>query len=97
MSYNFFVYIMTNKSNHVLYCGVTNNLYRRALEHRSGRGGKFTAKYHVTKLVYFQIFNSVYEALDNEKRLKGGSRQKKIELIEEFNPEWKDLFEELIG
>ena len=95
MEPNYFVYIMTNKSNRVLYCGVTNNLYRRVKEHRLGIGSKFTAKYHVKKTVYYQIFESIYDALDNEKRLKGGSRQRKIDLIEEFNPDWKDLFIEL--
>jgi putative endonuclease len=94
MTHEYYVYIMTNWSNRVLYTGVTNDLYRRVLEHRSGKGGKFTGKYNLTKLVFFQAFESVYDALDNEKRIKAGSRRRKTDLINEMNPEWEDLFEE---
>ena len=85
---------MTNRYNRVLYTGVTNNLERRVLEHRSGKGGKFTSKYNVKKLVYFECGNNVNEAIAREKQIKAGSRQKKIDLIEEMNPEWNDLYDE---
>jgi len=89
------VYIMTNKSNSVLYTGVTNNLYRRVAEHKAGKGGAFTSKYRITKLVYFECGDDIDAAIDREKQIKGGSRQKKIDLVNDMNPEWKDLFDEL--
>ena len=73
----YFVYIMTNKYNTVLYTGVTNNLSRRALEHKAGLIEGFTRKYNVKKLVYFEIFDNVYDAILREKQIKGGSRRKK--------------------
>ena len=91
------VYIMTNRYNTVLYIGVTNNLQRRVLEHRSGKGGAFTSKYHITKLVYFEMTDDVTAAIAREKQLKSGSRNKKVDLINSINPEWKDLFEEYFG
>ena len=91
------VYIMTNANNTVLYTGVTNNLYRRALEHKDGKGGAFTKKYSVKKLVYFERGGDVNAAILREKQIKAGSRQKKIDLINSINPEWKDLLEELFG
>ena len=93
---NFYcVYIMTNKRNTALYTGVTNNLRRRVMEHKTGKGGKFTSKYKITKLVYYECGGDINAAIDREKQIKGGSRQKKIDLINEMNPGWKDLFEEL--
>lgn len=86
-------YIMTNAHNTVLYTGVTNELQRRVLEHKEGKGG-FTKKYNVTKLVYFETGDDVNAAIAREKQIKAGSRQKKIDLINSINPEWKDLFEE---
>ena len=91
----YFVYILTNKKNKVLYTGVTNNLYRRVCQHKEGKGSKFTLKYHVTKLVYYEIFENVMDALNREKQLKGGSRKRKIDLVNEVNPDWHDLFDEL--
>jgi putative endonuclease len=88
---------MTNAHHTVLYTGVTNNLYRRVLEHRSGTGGGFTSKYNVNKLVYFECGSDVNLAIAREKQIKAGSRKKKIELINTMNPEWKDLFEEYFG
>jgi putative endonuclease len=88
------VYIMTNAHNTVLYTGVTNNLQRRVLEHKSNKGSSFTKKYNVTKLVYFESGNDVNIAIAREKQIKAGSRRKKMDLINNFNPEWKDLFEE---
>jgi putative endonuclease len=88
------VYIMTNKHNTVLYTGVTNDLQRRVLEHKSGRGSKFTSKYKIIKLVYFEMGDNVDAAIAREKQIKAGSRQKKIDLINSMNPEWKDLYDE---
>ena len=88
------VYIMTNFHNTVLYTGVTNNIQRRVLEHRSGKGSTFTAKYHLTKLVYFEITSDVNAAIFREKQIKAGSRQKKIDLINSINQDWKDLYDE---
>jgi len=90
------VYIMTNAHNTVLYTGVTNNLPRRVYEHRNGMGGIFTKKYNVVKLVYYEITDYVHSALAREKQIKGGSRKKKIDLVNGMNPEWKDLYEEII-
>lgn len=88
------VYIMTNAHNTVLYTGVTNNLHRRVLEHRSGKGSGFTKKYNITKLVYFECGDDINIAIYREKQIKAGSRRKKIDLINSINPEWNDLFEE---
>ena len=89
------VYIMTNKNNTVLYTGVTNNLKRRVYEHREKRNEGFTKKYNVTKLVYYEIFRDVRNAIFREKQIKGGSRAKKIELINGMNAGWKDLYDGL--
>ena len=91
------VYIMTNAHNTVLYTGVTNNLARRVLEHRSGGGSQFTKKYNVNKLVYFECGDDVNTAIFREKQIKAGSRKKKMDLITAINPEWKDLYEEYFG
>ncbi|MCQ3938423.1 MAG: GIY-YIG nuclease family protein [Chloroflexi bacterium] len=88
------VYMMTNTHHTVLYTGVTNNLQRRVLEHKSGQGSKFTGKYNVTKLVYFECGDDIDTAIFREKQIKAGSRKKKLDLINGMNPEWKDLFEE---
>ncbi|MEB2781259.1 GIY-YIG nuclease family protein [Algoriphagus sp. C2-6-M1] len=84
---------MTNFKNIVLYTGVTNNLIRRVYEHKSGLDPKsFTCKYKLTKLVYFESFHSIEEAIAREKQIKGGSRKKKEDLINSINPDWKDLW-----
>ena len=88
------VYIMTNVHNTTLYTGVTNNLQRRVLEHRDGKGSSFTKRYNLTKLVYFECGDNVDAAISREKQIKAGSRQKKIDLVNQMNPEWKDLYEE---
>ncbi len=88
----YFIYIMTNKNNTVLYTGVTNDLQRRVIEHRSGKGGDFTKKYHICKLVYYEEGNDIFQAIAREKQIKAGSRKSKIKLIVETNPEWIDLF-----
>jgi putative endonuclease len=89
------VYIMTNEHNTVIYSGVTNNLARRVYEHKNGSGGIFTKKYNVNKLVYYEVGDNVHAALAREKQIKGGSRKKKIDLVNSVNPEWKDLFDEI--
>jgi putative endonuclease len=88
---------MTNKHHTVLYTGVTNDLQRRVLEHRASKGGVFTKKYNVHKLVYFENGEDVRAAIFREKQIKAGSRQKKIDLINSINPEWQDLFETYFG
>lgn len=87
----FYVYIMTNRNNDVLYTGVTNDLARRVCEHKSGEVGGFTSRYKINKLVYFEAFDSIEEAIAREKRIKGGSRIKKIRLVDSKNEEWMDL------
>ena len=90
------VYIMTNVYHTALYTGVTNNLPRRVLEHREGKS-VFTKKYNITKLVFFECGDDINTAIAREKQIKGGSRKKKIDLINSMNPGWKDLFEEYFG
>ncbi|MFZ6021141.1 MAG: GIY-YIG nuclease family protein [Chloroflexota bacterium] len=91
----YFVYILTNAYNTVLYTGVTNDLVRRVSEHQRGTGSGFTSRYRIHKLVYFEITESVESAISREKQIKGWSRSKKIALIESVNPEWKDLSDDL--
>ncbi len=95
MTDQYYVYIMTNKHHTVLYTGVTNDLKRRVYEHREGRGSGFTSRYNVKKLVYYEISQDARAAIAREKQIKGGSRQKKIELVEGLNLEWRDLYEDL--
>jgi putative endonuclease len=90
-----YVYIMTNKYNDVLYTGVTSDLRKRVYLHREGIVPGFTKKYNIKKLVYYEVTTDIRAAIAEEKRIKGGSRQKKIDLINSMNPEWKDLGEEL--
>ncbi len=94
MSQQYYVYMMTNKHNTVLYTGATNNLSRRVFEHQSKSRSGFTSRYNINKLVYFETFGEISEAIAREKQIKAGSRQKRIDLICGMNPEWKDLFEE---
>lgn len=91
MAKTYYVYIMTDTSHHTLYTGITSNLHQRIRQHKSGQGGKFTSRYKSEYLVYYAETNDVYSAIAEEKRIKGGSRGGKIELIEQQNPEWKDL------
>jgi len=85
------VYILTNNTNHVLYVGVTNNLVKRIYEHKQKATSSFTSKYNVHKLIYFETFNDIKEAIQREKQLKGGSRTKKLDLIRSMNPDFQDL------
>lgn len=90
------VYILTNKYNKVLYTGVTSDLAIRIIEHKEKHyKNSFTAKYNVDKLVYYIGFHTIEEAIAEEKRIKGGSRKQKINLIESINPHWNDLSDEL--
>lgn len=92
-----YIYILTNFEETTFYVGVTNNLVRRIFEHREKLAEGFSKKYNLTKLVYYEIFSDINEAIIREKKLKGSSRQRKIDLIDKFNPEWQDLYEKIIG
>lgn len=94
MQKTYYVYILTNKKKGVLYVGVTNNLIRRIYEHKNNLVSGFTKKYHLNKLVHYEITNSVYGAIKREKQLKWWNRQWKVDLIEKTNPEWRDLSED---
>ncbi len=87
----YYVYMMTNEYNNVLYVGVTNNLERRVYEHQSGLIEGFTQKYNVHKLVWYESCNDVKDAIAREKQLKGWVRSKKEALIRKMNPDWRDL------
>jgi len=95
MEHQYFVYLMTNKNNTVIYTGVTNDLKRRVYENREKMIDGFTKKYNVNKLVYFEFTSDITSAIQREKQIKAGSRQKKIDLINSINPEWKDLYDEI--
>jgi len=95
MNRHCYIYIMTNKRDIVIYTGVTNDLKRRVYEHKEKLVDGFTKKYNITKLVYYEVFEDIENAILREKQIKGGSRQKKIELINSINKEWRDLYEEL--
>lgn len=91
-----YVYIITNWKHTVLYTGVTNNLNRRTNEHKTKfNPGCFTSKYNCSKLVYYARFSFIRQAITEEKRIKAGSRAKKILLINNMNPEWRDLWDEV--
>ena len=87
----YYVYILTNKSNKVLYTGMTNNLERRMYEHKNKLVDGFSKRYNTNKLVYFDSMKSVASAIEREKQIKGWLRKKKDELIETINPNWEDL------
>jgi putative endonuclease len=92
----YYVYILTNYTNTVLYTGVTNDLVRRVFEHREKLVKGFTQKYNVDKLVYYEATEDVLSAIGREKQIKAGSRQKKLDLINSFNPKWVDLYSSII-
>jgi putative endonuclease len=91
----FYIYIITNERNTVLYTGVTNNLIRRILEHEQKLNKGFTAKYNCHKLVYYETYDNPSDAIAREKQIKAGSRKRKIKLIESKNPEWYDLYDRI--
>ena len=91
-----FIYIITNHANTTLYIGVTSNLPNRIIEHREKRfQNSFSARYNLNKLVYYEQFQMIGDAIAREKQLKGGSRNAKIELIEKMNTNWDNLFEDI--
>ena len=90
------VYILANHRDGVLYTGVTSNLVRRVWTHKQGFGSGFTSKYNVKLLVYFELTEDMCTAITREKQIKGGPRRAKIALIERQNPDWKDLYFEII-
>ncbi len=93
-SRQYYVYILTNKTNKVLYIGVTNDLDRRIFEHKNKLVEGFTKKYNLTKLIYFEATGDIRSAIEREKQLKNWHRDWKINLINSFNPTWKDLSED---
>jgi putative endonuclease len=86
---------MTNKRNSVLYTGMTSDLKRRAFEHRCKRIEGFIKKYNIEKLVYYEMFTEPIQAITWEKKIKGGWRQNKLDLIHQKNPDWRDLYDEI--
>ena len=90
--HNYYIYILTNKNNTVLYTGVTNDLRKRVYEHKEKLNKGFTAKYNVDKLVYFEHFVNINDAIEREKQIKAGSRQKKLDLINAKNSDWIDYY-----
>ena len=88
--------MLTNVSNKVLYIGVTSDLKRRIAEHKEGSGSAFSRKYHCNKLVYFECFSDIEQAIAREKQLKNYHREWKEQLIDGLNPEWRDLYEDIV-
>jgi putative endonuclease len=91
-----YVYILFNERKGTLYTGVTSDLAKRVYEHKSKLVDGFTKKYNIDKLGYYEIYPFIADAISREKQIKGGSRKKKLELIESMNPDWKDLYDEII-
>jgi putative endonuclease len=95
--YNFYLYILASGRNGTLYVGVTNNLFARSFQHKLKENKEsFTAKYRVDKLVYYEIYGYIQDAIVREKQLKAWRRNWKIELIEKENPTWRDLFYDMM-
>jgi len=93
----YYIYINANKKNGALYVGITSKLLERIQQHKNKKDKKsFTARYNVDKLMYYEEYPDARTAIAREKQIKAGSRKKKIELIESINPEWKDLFKEIL-
>ena len=88
---------MSNERNTTLYTGFTNDLKRRAYEHKKGKSKSFTHKYNISKLIYYETTNSMETAIAREKQIKSGSRKKKEDLINGTNKKWRDLYYELVG
>ena len=91
------MYILASQRNGTLYIGVTNSLIRRIYEHKHGLIEGFTKKYNITILVYYEVFEQITNAIKREKQLKEWNRKWKLELIESKNPDWKDLYDPLLG
>ena len=94
---NYYVYILASRRNGTLYIGVTNDLIRRVYEHKNGLIRGFTKRYNVHNLVYYEQTNDINSAINREKQLKKWYRKWKIELIERNNPDWNDLYDEIVG
>jgi len=92
----YYVYMMSSNSNKALYIGVTNDLVRRVIEHKNGISGGFTLKYSCHKLVYYESFSDIEQAIGREKVLKGWKRFRKDALIDTINPERRDLYEDIV-
>ena len=90
------IYIMANEKNGTLYVGVTSNLVKRVYEHKHGITSGFTERYSCKLLVYYELFGDMENAILREKQIKGGSRKKKLELIESLNPNWNDLYDSIL-
>ncbi|WP_136669068.1 GIY-YIG nuclease family protein [Flavobacterium sp. H122] len=91
-----FIYIITNKNNTTLYTGVTSNLSKRIIEHKTKKYSKsFSVRYNLEKLVYYECYQMIGDAITREKKIKAGSRRDKINLIQKSNPNWLDLFKEI--
>ena len=88
---------MTNKINTVIYTGVTSDLVKRVYEHKHKVTDGFTKRYNINKLVYYEVFDDIENAIAREKQIKGGSREKKIKLITSMNPGFKDLYNNILG
>ena len=93
----YYVYILASKRNGTLYIGVTNNLLKRVYEHRNDFVEGCTQKYHVHNLVYYELYSDILDAITREKRMKKWKRQWKIELIEKTNPQWRDLYSDVMN
>jgi len=90
------IYLLTNKPNGPLYTGVTSDLPKRVWQHKKQVSPGFCTKYNLTELVYFELFEDIYQAITREKQIKSGSRKAKIKLIESMNPEWRDLYQDIL-
>ena len=88
--------MMTNHNNTTIYTGVTGDLIRRVYEHKNKSVKGFTAKYNLTKLVYYEVFDDITQAIQREKQIKAGSRKRKEELVNSLNKEWKDLYDDIV-
>ena len=95
MDQRYFVYILASRLNSVLYAGVTNNLIKRVYEHRSGILEGFTKDYNLKKLVYYEEFGNICDAIEREKQIKSWARRRKVILINSLNPDWADLYDKL--
>jgi len=96
MNKNPAVYLLTNKPNGTLYTGVTSDLPKRVGQHKNGITKGFCAKYNLTRLVYFELYEDMYEAISREKQIKAGPRKAKIKLIDRINPAWRDLYPDIL-
>ena len=89
------IYLLTNKPNGTIYTGVTSDLTKRIWQHKNKTTKGFTTKYNVTQLVYYELYDDMYEAISREKQIKAGSRKAKIKLIESINQNWNDLYTDI--